>query len=186
MREVLEGLDATAEAETAMNEVDVDAPRGPTLESSRSASAPDLDSMRRALRDLEAAKARVERDAQRAADELREKLVVELLPVLDNLDRTIHSAELAGETAAMLQGVRLVRSQFASVLAKYGVERIDARHQRFDPRIHDAVSLVPVHHPSAHEIVVDQVEAGYRFGDRLLRPAKVVVGRHEPRQPRWH
>ena len=177
MRETLEGLDATAEAETAMNEVDPEASLAATQ------SSPDYDRMRRALRDLEAAKARVERDANRAANELREKLVLDLLPVLDNLDRTIHSAELAGESQAMLQGVRLVRSQFANVLAKFGVERIDAKHQRFNPRIHDAISVVPVSHPSAHDVVVDQIEAGYRFGDRLLRPAKVVVGRH---QPRWH
>ena len=109
--------------------------------------------------------------------------MVELLPVLDNLDRTIQSAEAAGESQAMLQGVRQVRSQFENVLAKYGIERIEARHQRFDPRIHDAVSLVPVSHPSAHDVVIDQVEPGYRFGDRLLRAAKVVVGRM---QPRWH
>jgi molecular chaperone GrpE len=174
MREPLEGLDATAEAETAMNEVDPEASLNATT------SAPDYDRMRRALRDLEAAKARVERDAQRAADEMREKLVVDLLPLLDNLDRTIHAAERAGESRAMLDGVRLVRSQFASVLAKFGVERIDAKHQRFDPRLHDAISVVPVRDPAAQDRVIDQVEAGYRFGDRLLRPAKVIVGR------RWH
>ena len=76
-----------------------------------------------------------------------------------------------------------MRSQFEQVLAKFGIERIDAKHERFDPSIHDAVSLVPVSHSAADKIVIDQVEAGYRFGDRLLRPAKVVVGRM---QPRWH
>jgi molecular chaperone GrpE len=177
MREPLEGLDATAEAETAMNEVD------PEASLNRTTSAPDFDRMRRALRDLEAAKARVERDAQRAADAMREQLVLDLLPVLDNLDRTIHSAEVAGESQAMLQGVRLVRSQFANALGKFGVERIDAKHHRFDPRIHDAISLVPVTDRSANDVVIDQIEAGYRFGDRLLRPAKVIVGRLAPR---WH
>jgi molecular chaperone GrpE (heat shock protein) len=172
MQQPREGLDPTAEAEIAM---DVAEPAA--------ASSSDLASVRRALRDLEAAKARVERDARRAADDLREQLVMELLPVLDNLDRTIAAAEQAGETQAMIDGVRLVRSQFANVLAKYGVERIDAKHQRFDPRIHDAISIIAVSHPSAHDIVVDQIEAGYRFGDRLLRPAKVVVGRHTQR---WH
>jgi molecular chaperone GrpE (heat shock protein) len=139
--------------------------------------------MTRALRDLEAAKARVERDAARAAQELREKLVFELLPVLDNLDRTIRAAEMSGEAPNVLEGVRLVRSQFAAVLARYGVERIDARHQPFDPQLHEAVSIVSVSHPAAHNVVVDQLEPGYKFGARLLRPAKVVVGRH---QPRWH
>lgn len=144
---------------------------------------PDIDTMRRALRDLEGAKARVERDAKRAADELREKLVAELLPVLDNLDRTIRSAELAAESETMLQGVRQVRSQFEKVLSRYGVERIQAKNQRFDPRIHDAISIVPIDQPIGHDVVIDELEPGYRFGDRLLRPAKVVVGRHTPR---WH
>jgi molecular chaperone GrpE (heat shock protein) len=170
MREPLEGLDATAEAETPMNEVE------PT-------STPDFDTMRRALRDLEAAKTRVERDAKRSADDLREKLVLDLLPILDNFDRTIRAAETGGTSPAMLQGVRLVRSQFANALAKYGVERIDAKLQRFDPRIHDAISVVPVNAPEAHDVVVDMLEPGYRFGDRLLRPAKVIVGR---RAPRYH
>jgi molecular chaperone GrpE (heat shock protein) len=168
MREPLEGLDATAEAETSMADVEP-------------ASTPDFDSLRRALRDLEAAKARVERDARHAADEMREKLVAELLPVLDNLDRTIRAAEAGSVAQSMVQGVRQVRTQFAGVLARFGVERFDAKHQRFDPRMHDAVSVVPVVHPSAHDVVVDQIEPGYRFGDRLLRPAKVVVGRLAPR-----
>lgn len=177
MREPLEGLDPTAEAERDMSEID---PEAANVEAE---NVPDRDTMRRALRDLEAAKVRVERDARRAADELREKLVMELLPVLDNLDRTIKAAELAAESEAMLQGVRQVRSQFANVLAKYGIERIDAKHHRFDPRIHDAISVVPIHQPITHDVVIDEIEPGYRFGDRLLRPAKVVVGRHTPR---WH
>src|SRR5688500_14196394 len=103
MREPLEGLDATAEAENAMNEVEP-------------ASGPDIGRLQRMARELEAAKARVERDAQRAADELREKLVLELLPVLDNFDRTIAAAERGGATPAMTQGMRQVRSQFANTL----------------------------------------------------------------------
>jgi molecular chaperone GrpE (heat shock protein) len=166
----LEGLDPTAEAE--MDSRDTEAP---TLE------PPDPHSMTRALRELEAARARVERDAARAAQELREKLVMELLPVLDNLDRTIQAAEHSGDAPSVVEGVRLVRSQFAGVLARYGVERIDARHQPFDPTQHDAIGTVPVSHPAAHNVVIDQVEAGYRFADRLLRPAKVLVGRHVTR-----
>jgi molecular chaperone GrpE len=151
--------------------------------STNAQSAPDMQSMTRALRELEAAKARVERDAARAAQELREKLVVELLPILDNLDRTIQAAEKGREANALVEGVRMVRSQFMGTLQRMGVERIDSRHQPFNPAIHEAVGTVPVTHPAAHNVVVDQLEAGYRFGERLLRPAKVVVGRHTPR---WH
>jgi molecular chaperone GrpE (heat shock protein) len=167
-----EGLDPTAEAE--LDEADVEPGSGrPT--------GPDAPSMARALRDLEAAKARVERDALRSADELREKLVAELLPVLDNLDRTIYAAEQSGEAATVVEGVRLVRSQFSGVLGRYGLQRIDARHVPFDPNLHDAIGTVTVSHPSSHNLVIDQIEAGYRFGSRLLRPVKVIVGRLAPR-----
>lgn len=159
-----EGLDPTAEAEIDAREEE-----------------PDRAQMTRALRDLEAAKARVERDAQQAADELRGKLVNDLLPVLDNLDRTIAAAEQHGESPAMIEGVQLVRGQLDGLLAKYGVERLEAKHRPFDPAIHDALSVVAVNHPSAHGVVVDQIQPGYKFGDRLLRPAKVVVGRYTPR-----
>ncbi len=167
----IEGLDPTAEAELDTRDEEETLPSG----------GPDQATLLRALRELEAAKARVERDAERSAQELREKLILELLPVLDNLDRTIYAAEESGEAASVVEGVRLVRSQFASVLARLGVERIEAQRQPFDPRLHEAIGTVPVTHPAAHNVVIDQVEPGYRFGDRLLRAAKVIVGKHVPR-----
>lgn len=141
------------------------------------AAEPDRARMTRALRDLEAAQARVERDAQRINAETQSKLVVELLPVLDGLDRTIRAAQDARTASALVQGVRLVRTQLESVLRGYGVARIDASDTAFDPGVHEAVSVVPVSAPAQHGLVLEQVEPGYRFGDRLLRPAKVVVGR---------
>jgi molecular chaperone GrpE len=140
-------------------------------------SEPDRATLTRALRELENARGRVERDAQRVHDETRSKLVAELLPVLDNLDRTIRAAASSREAEALVDGTRLVRAQLESVLRGYGVERIDAIGTRFDPAVHDAISVVPVRDPASHAIVLEQLEPGYRFGDRLLRPAKVVVGR---------
>jgi molecular chaperone GrpE (heat shock protein) len=130
----------------------------------------------RALRNLEATEARLERNARREADEARGKLVQELLPVLDNLDRTIRAAH-PGRDPAILEGVRLVRHQLEGVLRGYGVERIDAIGQRFDPGVHEAIGVTAVADPSRHGLVVQQVEPGYRFAGRLLRPAKVSVGK---------
>ena len=138
---------------------------------------PDRASMTRALRELEAAKTRVERDAGNVHHETRGKLVAELLPVLDNLDRTLQAATPRESATPLVEGVRLVRSQLERVLRSYGVERIDALGERFDPNVHDAVSVIPVRDPADHAMVLDQAEPGYRFGERLLRPAKVVVGR---------
>jgi molecular chaperone GrpE len=140
-------------------------------------SEPDRATMTRALRELEAAQARVERDARRVLDETRSKLVMELLPVLDNLDRTIRAAADNRGCSALVDGVRLVRAQLEGVLRGYGVGRIDAVGARFDPNIHEAIQVAPVRDPAHHGIVLEQAEPGYRFADRLLRPAKVVVGR---------
>jgi molecular chaperone GrpE (heat shock protein) len=131
----------------------------------------------RALRNLEAAEARLERNAQREAEETRGKLVQELLPVLDNLDRTLRAGHAGRNDPAMLEGVRMVRQQLEGVLRGYGVERIEALGQRFDPAVHEAIGTVSVGDPQRHGVVVHQAEPGYRFAGRLLRPAKVSVGR---------
>jgi molecular chaperone GrpE (heat shock protein) len=146
----------------------------------------------RALRSLEATEARVERNAKRETEEAKGKLVMELLPVLDNLDRTLDAAAQHGRDAAMLEGVRMVRAQLEGVLAKYGVETIDATGKRFDPTLHEAIGLTPVADPLANGVVMVQHQPGYQFGGRLLRPAKVLVGKFQaPAQPRvprpyWH
>ena len=138
---------------------------------------PDRASLARALGELEAAKARVERDARSVCDETKKKLVEQLLPVMDNLDRTIKAAEDNGDAPAVVEGISLVRNQLEAVLRGYGVERIDAIAVPFDPAIHDAITTLPVLTQDAHNLVVDQIAPGYRFGAGLLRPAKVVVGK---------
>lgn len=175
-------------AETSWNHDDPTA-EAEVAPASSSETEPDRATMVQALRDLEAAKARVERDAKRVSDQVREELVMKLLPVLDNLDRTIDAAEKNRDAPAIIEGVQLVRSQLESVLRGYGAERIDvAREQRFDPKVHEAVSMITVGDPAAHGLVIAQTEPGYRFGNRLLRPAKVVVARFQgvAQQPRWH
>src|SRR6187200_1158201 len=108
---------------------------------------PDRATLTRALRELEAAQARVERDARRVHEETRTKLVMELLPVLDNLDRTIRAAADNRDGRALVEGVRLVRAQLESVLRGYGIERIDAVGARFDPSVHEAIQVAPIQDP---------------------------------------
>lgn len=131
-----------------------------------------------ALRDLELARARVTRDAKRDQEEARSKLVAEILPVLDNFDRAIEAAECSGDSPAVVDGVRLVRRQLEGVLLGYGLVRFDAVGAPFDPAVHDATSLVPVARPEEDLRVVEQLQPGYMFGERLLRAAKVMVGKH--------
>jgi molecular chaperone GrpE len=164
-------------AETMWNHDDPTAEAEVDIASS-SEKEPDRATMLQALRDLEAAKGRVERDAKRVLDETRQQIVAKLLPLLDDIDRTIAAAVKNGDAPTVVQGVRLVRARLEDVLRGYGVERVDAANQIFDPVRHDAVSVVQVSDPRDHGRVLEQLEAGYRFGDRLLRPAKVIVGRY--------
>lgn len=155
-------------------------------------SAGDRQAGRQALAELERTRARLERDHARALEDERERLVAQLLPVLDNLDRSIAAGAGAGTTGAgevgqpagddpLVEGVRMVRAQLAAVLRGYGLERFDAVGARFDPRDHDAVATREVADPADDGVVVEQWEPGYRAQARVLRPARVVVGTYRPR-----
>src|SRR5688572_4924291 len=122
------------------------------------APAPDRATMTHALRELEAARARVERGARQVHDDTRSKLVVALLPVLDNLDRTVRAAEDNDEAPALLEGTRQVRAQLERVLCGYGIERIDALGERFDPSLHEAIHVTRSRDPALDRRVVDQLE----------------------------
>jgi molecular chaperone GrpE len=135
-----------------------------------------------ALRELEAAKARVERGARAVEDDPRRRLISELLPVLDNLDRTIRASIDDGSAPALVDGVRLVREQLEGVLRGYGVKRISALAQRFDPSWQEAIALGPVDDPELDGIVIEESQPCYRYEGSLLRPAKVVVGRSQFRE----
>lgn len=148
-----------------------------------SIAAPDGASLERAQRDLESARIRVEQNAERVYEEKRRELVVELLPVLDNLDRAL-GAETSGTTADLIDGVRMVRAGLEGVLVRYGVQRMDTvAGERFDPALHEAVAAVSVVDPELAGAVLRQATPGYRFAGKLLRAAKVSVGVESPRQP---
>jgi len=147
-----------------------EAPQAP-----RDASA-DEERLREALRELEASRRRVERDAQQVNDEARAGLIQQLFPVLDGLDRAVGAD--SGETA-LARGIKLVRSQFEEVLMDYGLERIASVGRRFDPAQHEAVGVVRVDTDAEHGMVLEEWEAGYRFAGRVLRAAKVAVGKRQ-------
>ncbi len=96
----------------------------------------------------------------------------DFLPVLDNLERALDAAE-HHEEGKVLAGVRMTRNMFADLLARAGVEEIEGVGVQFDPQVHDAMLV----QPSGQEegAVAAVLERGYRRGDRVLRPARVVV-----------
>ena len=140
-----------------------------------SSDTTDRASLARAVNNLQESEARVRRNAEKVYDETRSNLVLELLPVLDNLDRTIDAVR-GHVVTPLVEGVTMVRAQLEAVLLRYGVEQIDAKGQSFDPAVHEAVTAVPVTDRARVGMVIEQFEPGYRFGTKLLRPARVAVG----------
>lgn len=101
-------------------------------------------------------------------------LVEELLPVLDNFERTLAAAEKAASLETLVEGVRAVDRQLRRALERANVDRIEAQGQAYDPERHEALAVLESdEHPD--ETVVDEIEAGYTMHGRVVRPAKVRV-----------
>ena len=115
---------------------------------------------------------RAVREQQAFATRAAERLVTKLLPVLDDLERAIEAAE-QHEEAKVIEGVEMTRSALAAALASEGLEEIPADGQ-FDPHVHEALLTQPVEDVESGKIV-QVVQRGYRLGDAVLRPARVIV-----------
>jgi molecular chaperone GrpE len=123
--------------------------------------------------DFENYKKRVAREAAAAQERGAAALAKELLPALDNLDRALAGA--AGDDP-LLEGVRLVRAELGAALARAGIESYSPVGEAFDPALHEAVATAPRGEggpPSG--AVVEVYQAGYRLGENIIRPARVVV-----------
>jgi molecular chaperone GrpE len=131
-----------------------------------------LDLARRAQADFENYRKRAAREAATAGERARSGLVRELLPVVDNLERALASAD--PDEQHLAEGVRLVHSELIAVLERNGVEQFDPRGDRFDPTEHEALSMRP-EDGAESGLVLDVVEKGYRANGNILRPARVVV-----------
>ena len=133
-----------------------------------------LDLARRTQADFQNYQKRLQREREQDREFIRSAFVIELLPVLDNLERAIKAGQEAGETGPLVQGVTMVQGLFLDMLKRLGVERIDAMGQPFDPNLHEALVQQPSKdHPPNTVIHVEQ--HGYKMNDRVIRPAKVVV-----------
>jgi molecular chaperone GrpE len=127
--------------------------------------------------DFENYRKRVARDAAQAQERGVAKLAKELLPALDNLDRAIEAATLEGageEEDPLLTGVRLVRSELTAALARVGIEAFVPLGEPFDPNQHEAMAQQPVEGAAAGT-VAEVYQNGYRMGETIVRPARVLV-----------
>ncbi len=132
------------------------------------------DRLLRLQADFDNYRKRIDRERKDWAVFANEKLLGDLLPALDTFDLGLANGEKAGAPSALLEGLRLVRTQFETALAKSDVTPIDAENQPFDPNLHEAITHMPS--PDIPEgTVLAQTRRGWKMGDKLLRPAQVVV-----------
>ena len=145
--------------------------------------APLLERYQRVCADYENYQRRVARQMQQGRINAQSDIVRAMLPILDDLDRTIvHAEQEAGEPHPMLEGVRLIREKFLKIIAQYDVTEIAALGESFDPAIHEALMAEP-REDVPPRTVIELFETGYRIGARTLRPAKVKVSAEPPAPP---
>lgn len=107
------------------------------------------------------------------------ELVKPLLEVLDDLQRVVQYEPETASAEALGEGARLVEKKFRRVLESAGLEPIDPSGEFFNPATMDALMTVPAEHPEEDDVVADVFQKGYRFGDLLIRPARVRVKQYE-------
>ena len=131
-----------------------------------------LDLVQRVQADFENYRKRAAREQERLVALALERLVRELLPILDDLERALEAAE-RHEEAQLVEGVKLVEKSLRASLAKEGLAEIDTDGP-FDPHVHEALFTQPSD-ASVSGSILEVVQRGYRFGDRVVRPARVIV-----------
>ncbi|HQR31896.1 MAG TPA: nucleotide exchange factor GrpE [Blastocatellia bacterium] len=142
------------------------------------------DKFRRAQEHLktetEEMRARLNRTAEQRLEAARGDLVAGLLDTLDNLKRAVAAAEISqhNETDfnALLEGVKATANLFETKMQNLGLSALQSEGEDFNPELHEAVEIVPVEADQDNKVIAEY-QTGYKFGDRLLRPARVRVGR---------
>jgi molecular chaperone GrpE len=141
---------------------------------------PTREQLLRLRADFDNYRKRMTRQYEEARQFAMADLVVALLPGFDNLERAVNAAhqDATPSSAVIAEGVSMVVRQFKEALAKVGVRAVPTQGVAFDPTRHEAVDIVAV--PTSEDgMIVEEVQRGYLLHDRLLRPAKVVVGKAE-------
>lgn len=105
------------------------------------------------------------------------EVIISMLEVLDDFDRAAQQMESAEDLQAVKEGMNLISGKFRSILQAKGVKELPSLHEPFDPEVHDAITEVPAPTEDLKGKVLDNVQKGYFLNDKLIRHAKVVVGK---------
>ncbi|MCK8603124.1 nucleotide exchange factor GrpE [Desulfoferrobacter suflitae] len=165
-----EGTDTPAESDSAEKECEQ------LLHEKEEEVVKLQDRILRLAAEMENTRKRLEREKSEGICFANESLMRELLGVLDNFERAIQHAESGTEADSLLEGIRMIHKGLLDSLAKFGCKPFESVGETFDPNLHEAV----MQQEAADEpenVVLQELQKGYRLNDRLLRPAMVVVSK---------
>jgi len=134
-----------------------------------------LANWQRAQADFTNYKRRSEREKEGLSQLAKSVLILNLLPVLDDLERALVSVQPDIAEPGWVEGIRLIERKLRGILSAEGLTAIEAADEPFDPYLHEAIRQ----DIGKDGIVIEEVQKGYRFHDRVLRPSQVIVGKGE-------
>jgi molecular chaperone GrpE len=175
-----EATPVEAAAETTAPETKPEEDLRARLEAKEKEAVENYDRYLRAVAEMDNYRKRAARDKEDAIKYGNEKLIKDILPILDSLDRALHqTSDLSARNnfEAFQQGLELIHSQILGCLERHGVVKIAARGEEFDPEKHEALMQVQTQEMESNR-VVDEYESGYTLHGRLLRPSKVSVSKN--------
>jgi len=146
---------------------------GDALAEARAEAQKNRDQWVRTAADYDNFRKRSRREVEDSRKSGREELLKDFLPVFDNLERALQSAQRATEVKGVVDGLTMIMKQFADTLGRSGITKVPTKGNLFDPTMHEAIQQVESDEPPG--TVVAEVQAGYMQGERLVRAALVVV-----------
>jgi molecular chaperone GrpE len=166
----------TTNEETAATENSSDSlPNSSELDKLKDEVAVLNDKLLRSMSEFDNFRRRTAKERLELISSASRNLLLELLPVLDDFERALQSMENE-ENSPMKEGVQLVHTKFLNILSKQGLQAIDSVGHSFDTDLHEAISKMPAPSEDQKNVVLAEVEKGYKLNDAVIRYAKVIVG----------
>jgi molecular chaperone GrpE len=137
-----------------------------------------LDAYRKLKNENETFRDRTTRNVERRFEGRHERLLLKFIDIMDNLDRALEAAQVNFASPPLVEGLILVRTQLLQTLKDEGLERIPVLGLPFDPHVSEAVATEPVSEAEHHNVVVKELQRGWRLKDRIARAARVVLGEY--------
>jgi len=139
------------------------------------------DRLIRVTADFDNYKKRILKEKQEFLKYSNERLIKEIIPVIDNIERAIESAQSSSEAKSIVDGLKLILNQLLKTLSREGVVVIESKGEKFDPLIHEAISQIPSKEYPPNTVIEEQLKA-YLLNKKLIRAAKVIVSREMPEE----